>query len=330
MELSRPQLDTQESISSIRDLSAMFNEKKGIQEPALGYLMSSLRSFVDDGEDFPEDLFDEWQDSFIGNVADDDADLNGSIRDLFTSVNDLLLSMATFTLSECTSLETEMMRLKKLRRQKNNHVISKPGFDPPCLGDHRPTTSSALDDAAVQKQKEKLANILKDAVGETEETCFLFTNLNIARRPPKPKSKKLLKRQPLNPDRFQAEAHDSAPKSPPKRSRVPVSARTGLDPVSPLTPGSVDGFQPKIRRWDSAPKSPINRTRSPLTFTTHLQLSSIPNLDDSDADATSSTPSSCQQAMVSTAWEHNGGPKMPTRRVSSRQLVRCCSTSVEH
>ena len=96
----------------------MFNEKKGIQEPALGYLMSSLRSFVDDGEDFPEDLFDEWQDSFIGNVADDDADLNGSIRDLFTSVNDLLLSMATFTLSECTSLETEMMRLKKLRRQK--------------------------------------------------------------------------------------------------------------------------------------------------------------------------------------------------------------------
>ena len=330
MELSRPQLDTQESISSIQDLSDLFDQKKGIQEPALGYLTSSLRSFVDDGDDFPEDLLDEWQDSFIGNVADDDADFNGSIRYLFTSVNDLLLSKATFTLSECTSLETEMMRLKKLQRQKNKQVISKPGFDPLSLGDHHPVASRASDDAVVQKQKEKLANILKDAVGGTEGKCFLPTNLRTARRPPKPKSKKTLKMLPLNPDRFQVEAYDSAPKSPPKRGGAPDSVRKGLDPVSPLTPaGSVDGF-PTIQRWDSeirspvkttpnAPTSLIKRTQSPSVSAVSLQLSSIPILDSDDDDVSST--SSCQQAMVSTVLENDAAPKQPTRIPSRRQLV---------
>ena len=342
MELSRPQLDAQESISSIRGMAAMFEEKQGIKEPlGFGYLMSSLRSFVDGGDELPEDLFDEWQDSFIRNVADDDADFNGSMRDLFTSVNDLLLSKATFTLCGCTLLEAEMMRLKKLRRQTNKQEDSKPGFDPLGLGDRHDASSSASDDAAVQRQKEKLANILKDTVGGREEKDFLPTNLRTARHPPKPKSKpkskKLSKDRPLNPDRFNPKACDPAPRPPSKRSKVPVTVLEGRVPVSPLTPSSVDSVHsaPRIKRWDSgvqspvkhahsAPRSPTKRMQRSATSTLPPQLSSIPILDlDDDTDASRGTTSSsgCQQAMVPTVWENGGAPKQPNRIPSRRHLM---------
>jgi hypothetical protein len=299
---------------SITDLSAAFHEdddEEINQKDPLNYLMSSLRSFVDDGEDFPEDLLDDWPCDL-----DDEIDFNESVRDLLSSVNDLLHSKTTFTLNEGTSLETEMMRLKRASRRTPKKDKWQPTFNPLSLGDRVIKGVSNPDE--VQKQKEKLANVLKDALGEMEEDFFKMPKIKADRQP---KSSKPLKPKPLNPNRFVAETKcDSAPVSPAKRSRGTFKSPIGMNYCAPLSPE--DHSRLPVKRWDrecpspvknsdSAPRSPTkrpgNRIKGP-------RLASVPCLDDpSDGH--------CPQAMVPATWEHDAAPKKPIRMQSGRHLV---------
>jgi hypothetical protein len=315
-------------MASITDLSAAFNddsdEDKQKKDP-LDYLMSSLRSFVD-GEDFPEDLLDDLQGSIMDCDLDEEIDFSCSVKDLLISVNDLLRSKTTFTLNEGTSLETEMMRLKRFSRGTAQKEKWKSSFDPSGLDDKKPKEVSTEDQ--VQKQKQKLANVLKDALGDTEED---FSKA--------PKIRKPRKIKPLNPNRFEsASKYDLAPVSPTKRNRNTFRSPLGTNsaPLAPLDAALLSPLDndPKsqVRRWDSesaspvkrsdcAPRSPMKRPKSPSKG---RRLPAAPDLDDSgsrlqlpgapDLDDFNSSD-------VPTHWEHDVSPKKPVRILSVRHLV---------
>jgi hypothetical protein len=267
-------------MASITDLSAEFNddsdEDKQKKDP-LDYLMSSLRSFVD-GEDFPEDLLDDWHDSIMDCDLDDEIDFNSSVQDLLTSVNDLLRSKATFTLNEGISLETEMMRLKRFSRGRASKKEKwQSSFDPLSLGDNKPKEASTP--AQVQKQKEKLANVLKDALGEKEEDFCKA-----------PKTKTPLKLKPLNPNRFESASKlfrksDLAPVS--QRNRNTFTAPLGTN-SAPLSSLDNDPKTP-IRRWDSESASSVKRSdcapRSPMR-----RMRDLPAVPDEKHDAAPKKP----------------------------------------
>jgi hypothetical protein len=298
--------------ASISDLSAAFHdeEEEINQKDPLNYLMSSLRSFVDDGEEFPEDLLDDWPCDL-----DDEIDFNKSVRELLSSVNDLLHSKTTFTLNEGTSLETEMMRLKRFSRRNPQKDNWQPNFNPLSLGDHVMKGVSSPDE--VQKQKEKLANVLKDALGEKEEDFFRLPKIKADRHP---KSSKPLKPKPLNPNRFVAETKcDSAPVSPTKRSRGTFKSPVGMN-SAPLSPE--DHSRSPVKRWDSENPSQVKRSDSaprwpikrPVNEIKGPRLTSMPCLDEPSDDP-------CPQAMVPAIWEHDAAPKKPIRMQSGRHLV---------
>jgi hypothetical protein len=303
--ISSPEMDV--LAASISDLSAAFHDQDEeiMQKDPLNYLMSSLRSFVDDGEELPEDLLDDWPCDL-----DDEIDFSKSVRDLLSSVNDLLLSKTTFTLNEGTSLETEMMRLKRFSRRKPQKDKRQPHFNPLSLGDRVMKGVSSPDE--VQKQKEKLANVLKDALGEKEEAFFKVPNIKADRQS---KSSK-----PLNPNRFVAETKcDSVPVSPTKRSRGTFKSPVGMN-STPLSPE--DQYRSPAKRWDSentslvkrsdsAPRWPIKR---PNTKIKGPRLTRMPCLDYPSDDP-------CPQAMVPVIWEHDAAPKKPIRMRSKRHLV---------
>jgi hypothetical protein len=237
---SRRFIDKDMLMASITDLSAAFNDCDDKKDDSLNYLMSSLRSFVD-GEDFPEDLLDDWNDSTISCDLDDESDLNRSVKDLLTSLNELLRSKTTFTLNEGTSLDTEMMRLKRSSRKRDKW---QPSFDPLILCDKTPKKAGTAD--KVQRQKEKLVNVLNDALGEKEEdNCKA------------PKIKTQLKLKPLNPNRFESASKcDLAPVSRIKRNRNTFRSPLGSKsaPLSPL-----NDHKSPVRRWDSEHASPVER-----------------------------------------------------------------------
>jgi hypothetical protein len=300
-------------MASISDLSAAFqdedDEEESNQKDPLNYLMSSLRSFVD-GEDFPEDILDDWPCDL-----DDEIDFNKSVKDLLSSVNDLLHSKTTFTLNEGTSLETEMMRLKRCSRRTPQKDKWRPNFNPLSLGDRTMKGVSSPDE--VQKQKEKLANVLKDALGETED-FFKVPKIKADRQP---KSSKPPKPKPLNPNRFVAATKcDSAPVSPVKRNRgtfkAPICTKS-----APLSPDNHS--RSPVKRWDSECPSPVKRCdsapRSPMKRPNRPpfkgpRLPGVPCLDDPSDDP-------CQQAMVPALWEHDSAPKKPVRMQSGRHLM---------
>lgn len=282
------------TMASISDLSSVLTEKEPFET-----LMSSLRSLVD-VEDL--DLFDGLDDSFVS--------LDDSMKDLLSEVNDLLHSKATFTLSESTSLETEMMRLKRLRKRKTQQENSKPTNTLASPSDAFSCIPMIyLNSNAVQKQKEKLAHVLKDALGQSEES-FLGS--------PKPISTL----SPLNPNRFDSSPCDSAPKSPSKRGRSPY--RTPLAVKSLPFPPALDDLKSPVKRWDSEsvspqkrgdapPKSPRKRTASPFTGGPVITLAVMPNLDIPAAPVSPSSSSS----------ENDEAPKKPMRMHSG-----CCELLV--
>jgi hypothetical protein len=316
-------------MASISDLSLAFQdddeeEEINQKDRPFNYLMSSLRSFVD-GEDFPEDILDDWPCD-----CDDEIDFNASVKDLLSSVNDLLHSKTTFTLNEGTSLETEMMRLKRFSRRTPPKEKWQPNVDPLILGDSIMKGVRSTPDE-VQRQKEKLANVLKDALGEKEEESCKAPKIKTDHqlKPSKP-----LKPKPLNPNRFvAANKCDSAPVWPVKRrigSSVSPIGRKNSTPVSPDNhPRSLgkrwdsECPSPVKRSYDSAPRSPRKRPNSPFKGP---RLPGVPCLDDRDRlpvvpclDEPSGDP--YQQANVSAPYVHDGAPKKPTRMQSGRHLL---------
>jgi hypothetical protein len=311
--ISPTERDVLTTAISITDLFAAINEdddEENNKKDPLNYLMSSLRSFVDDGEDFPDDLLDDWPCDL-----DDEIDFNDSVRDLLSSVNDLLHSKTTFTLNEGTSLETEMMRLKRCSRRTPQKEKLQSNFTPLSLGDR--VIKGVSTPEQVQKQKEKLANVLKDALGEMEEDFFKVPKIKADRQA---KSSKSLQSKPLNPNRFGAGTKcDSAPASPAKRSRGTFKSPIGMN-SAPISPE--DNSRLPIERWDSECPSPVKRsdsaprspTKRPSNKIKGPRLASVPCLDDPSDDP-------CPQAMVPATWEHDAAPKKPIRTHSRRNLV---------
>jgi hypothetical protein len=112
-----------------------------------------------------------------------------------------------------------------------------------------------------QKQKEKLANVLKDALGEKEEDFFKVPKIKADRQP---KSSKPLKAKPLNPNRFGVETKcDSAPVSPTKRNRGTFKSPIGMK-SAPLSPEDHYSRSP-VKRWDSENPSLVKRSDSRIT-----------------------------------------------------------------
>jgi hypothetical protein len=166
----------------------------------------------------------------------------------------------------------------------------------------------------VQKQKEVLANVLKDALGEKEEDFCKAPKIKGDRQP---KSSKSLKpKPPLNPKRFVA-AHtcDSAPVSAVKRSRgTSKSLSAPLYPENhPRSPVKRwDSECPsQVKRCDSAPRTPIKRPTSPFKGP---RLPGVPCPDDLSDDQ-------CEQAVVPAHWVHDAAPKKPIRMRSGRHLM---------
>jgi len=168
-------------MESLSDLSAVIVDGHSNTKECLSNLVSSFRSIVDMDSSL-DDLQDSWQDSFksdAGEDQDEDQDFNGSIKNLFAAVNDLLQSRVTFTLHEGSSLDTERTRLKEMKARK--FKIFEPKRDSFFLD--IPASGSV----AVEKQKARLRDTLRAALGAKE----------LATRTP-------AATKPLNPSRFDA------------------------------------------------------------------------------------------------------------------------------
>jgi hypothetical protein len=106
-------------------------------------------------------------------------DLDGSDQELYKSVNTLLRSKQTFTLSESTSLDREMHRLQKMRRnmctnrksmgnvtylevppKQYNSVMASNGAPVAVESTLRPKITPQI----IEQQKERLRNVLKNAI----------------------------------------------------------------------------------------------------------------------------------------------------------------------
>jgi hypothetical protein len=271
-------------LASISDFSAVLLDEMSNHNKLdpFDQLMSSIRSLVD-LDDFPDHFVNDLEDSF--NSTGDD-----SLRELLTEVNDLLHSKETFTLNECTSLETEMIRLKTMKKRNPRQDIADASYDSNSnRGDNH---SSTMDDLRVQKQnqKQKLANVLKGAKGGSQAEAICSS------------SKTNMALLPLNPNRFAENKRDSVPKSPTKRGRSPFRRTNSFSvsmsiSLSPMSNDNTSVSESPARRWDSEcasplkgkdspPKSPRKRAKSPFTgpsiklSTSFLNIDTCPNTPD--------------------------------------------------
>lgn len=287
-------------MASISDLSAAFEGEDLNKKESFDCLMSSIRSIVH-SDDFSDELLDSWQDSFLSSASEEDMDYNGSMRNLLTAVNDLLHSRETFTLNESTSLEDEMSRLIEIRTKKGRQASLRPSNNDNSfsLGNSFRLVADPPNDCPVQKQKQKLADVLQDALGAKPETVF---------------ASPVRKGRPLNPNRFHENGNaDSAPKAPNPRDRNLQSPRNSPHKSPRKSPRKSTMVGGPNKRWDNpfgglqASKSPRKRPVNVIKFL------AAPNLDVKGPVL--------RQARVPTSLESDATPRQPSRTWSAGRAL---------
>jgi hypothetical protein len=138
------------------------------KEPQGGQKQDFMASLVDflDGNEFLDDgefkkMYTEWQASTdaVAGGTKEEVEFNTSLASLFGSFTDLLTNKRGFDKKECSNLQQEMERLKKMRRRMAMSAEFKPDFSGFPEAPHSPTARSRK-----QPQHESVANVLEYAL----------------------------------------------------------------------------------------------------------------------------------------------------------------------
>lgn len=159
--------------------------EEDLDEAPIDALMSSIREQMvrrapDSSLEILQSSISELEDSLASfhDVCTDGEEehvLSSSLQELLASINHLLTSKETFTLNECTSLETEFCRLTEMKqkinesiRQRRHHHVS---VSPSHYSPRREKISTNL----IQKQRESLHSAFQNALAGTSNRYFALS-----------------------------------------------------------------------------------------------------------------------------------------------------------